>query len=343
MHAAAAVGLGVNEAKLLSLLDLARWARRLRSVAVVAGTAPPAADEGSDELDGPTRHRTLSFLRHCAACAAPLPGSKAARRLAGGARGSGEAPPPLCPVKGRPCSFLRKAVACCGEWRLLGVQAPAGSNAAAEAADLSPELALLRVGSSAGWSAASTAVRVEWESFRHVVKAAVSLSLSTLRSHEAGLLAAVRLKRAEAARKAAAAAAAAAAGQAQSCSAAQSAEERGGEALRWEPRTRSKRPRDHHELTSPDAAEARSLDAQSEAKRLATSIALDGMELQGWERQVARLRTAIVSDASGAGAGQDPRGAAFAGTALAAVLAGQVVAMAAPAGTPPFWHPGIVD
>ncbi|KAA0149009.1 hypothetical protein FNF29_06300 [Cafeteria roenbergensis] len=76
--------------------------------------------------------------------------------------------------------------------------APAGSNAAAEAADLSPELALLRVGSSAGWSAASTAVRVEWESFRHVVKAAVSLSLSTLRSHEAGLLAAPQQQESEA-------------------------------------------------------------------------------------------------------------------------------------------------
>jgi len=183
-HALVATAASMTPAAVRELHTLTRWARWLRSVAVAAGTAPPSTDGGRDGFPDPqARARAASFLRHCSSCSAPLPGSAAAAGR----------PAAECPVRGRPCAVVRKAVAVTGQWSFLGLPGPPAAGRAADAVDLEPERAALRrelAGAAA--NAQASATRTEWVALQRVAAAASSRSLSSLLADEAALDAVAR-------------------------------------------------------------------------------------------------------------------------------------------------------
>jgi hypothetical protein len=160
---------------LCELLELTRWARRLRCIGLVAGARLGSKDGGSDALLPDQAARTKTFLRHCVACSIPVKGSVAAETM-GGAGSLTQ-----CPVKGVPCTFIRKALAVTNTWKRFNLQVPAGARA--RAVDLTPEMGRVRVAMASGDAAASKPL----ELLRKIVEAALQRSVGSLQSDEAAL------------------------------------------------------------------------------------------------------------------------------------------------------------
>lgn len=156
-------------------LDLTRWSRRLRSIGIVAGARLGSNDGGSDVLQPEAANRTKSFLRHCSSCCIPVAGSTAAESMGG----SGSVT--VCPVKGLPCTFIRKALSVTKSWKRFNLQAPTGPRA--RAVDFAPEMGRVRQAMAAGNASAAAPL----ESLRKIVEAALQRSLASLQTDEAAL------------------------------------------------------------------------------------------------------------------------------------------------------------